>query len=380
MLDTVDVAFPAVCPMSSTSSIPPGVTFIALITPSLNLLIIGTVWAAALVPLLLVLLFFSTPDIRRQPIFLMNLFAVIMGIVIGAVNLRIYVQDILSPPGQGFSPRLLLAYLGMILFLPLFLDCILAFRLYVVYPPRSTSKVQLAIIFIPIAVFKFVRTTNLIIFMVKFAAVLLVPDSKSAVGNFQVLWDHAPWTKIEWILQVFDNCYASGFFLWRLWLGRRTQKTSGMVRSTTSIRSGGDMLKRLFYLALSSFVFPCMFSIAQIILTFHNRDFFLGAYIFVTNLYIEIIGVLLATIWASKTRSEKTEGGKLSTQLSSMAYRVGNHGIRVKTATTKDTITNPGNSSFSRGDVELEEFSAGTRPDEEPSTKARAFGHDVDSV
>jgi hypothetical protein len=48
----------------------------------------------------------------------------------------------------------------------------------------------------------------LTIFMVKFAAVLLVPDATSAVGNFQILWDHAPWTKIEWITQVFDNWFV----------------------------------------------------------------------------------------------------------------------------------------------------------------------------
>jgi hypothetical protein len=119
------------------------------------------------------------------------------------------VADILSPPGDSFKPRTLLAYLGMILFLPLFIDCILALRLYIVYPAKTTSKLQLAIIFIPIVVFKIARTTNLTLFMVKFAAAILGPDTTTAVGNFQTLWDHAPWTKIEWILQVFDNWYTS---------------------------------------------------------------------------------------------------------------------------------------------------------------------------
>ncbi|KAF7330913.1 hypothetical protein MVEN_02430900 [Mycena venus] len=181
--------------MSATPTLPPGVTLIAVITPSLNLLIIGTVWASALVPLLCVLLFFSTPQVRRQPIFIMNLLAVVTGIAIGVLNLQIYVVDILSPPGEGFKPRALLAFLSMILFLPLFIDCILAYRLYIVYPPQITSKLQLAAIFIPVIVFKIARITNLIIFMVKFAAVILVPDATSAVENFQILWDHAPWTK-----------------------------------------------------------------------------------------------------------------------------------------------------------------------------------------
>ncbi|KAF7332910.1 hypothetical protein MVEN_02396700 [Mycena venus] len=374
--------------MSAIPALPPGVTFIPLIKPALYLLIAGTVWAAVLVPLFCVLLFFSTPQIRRQPIFLMNLFAIVMGLVVGAVNLQIWVSDILSPPGESFKPRTLLAYLGMILFLPLFIDCILAFRLYVVYPPRTTSKVQLAIIFIPIAVLKIARTTNLIIFMVKFAAAI----STSAVADFLILWCgagfpdpggfpykcsggfpdplHAPWTKIEWILQVFDNCYASGFFLWKVWIGHRKAKASGIVHSR-STGSSADKLKSLFYLALSCFVFPCMFSIAQVILTFRNHDFFLGAYVFVNNIYIEIVGVLLATIWATKGRSENTaDSVKAGSQVSTIRYRLGGNGSQGINLTTERTHN---------GNVELEEFDSAIPQDKEFTRlpKAPALGHEV---
>ncbi|KAJ6519120.1 hypothetical protein C8R45DRAFT_13220 [Mycena sanguinolenta] len=340
-----------------SSAIPPGFTLIELIRPSLYLLIIGSVWAAALVPLLCVLLVFSTPTVRRQPIFLMNLFAVIMGIVIGIVNMDIYVADILSPPGEGFEPRKLLAYLGMILFLPLFIDCILALRLYVVYPPRNTSRLQLAIIFIPLIVFKIVRTTNLIIFMVKFAHAILTPDATTAVKSFEQLWDHAPWTKIEWIMQVFDNCYASGFFLWKIYLGRKMEQSAGIVHPTGAAgRSSGDKLKSLFLLALSSFMFPCMFSIAQIILTFRDHDFYIGAYVFVNNLYIEIIGVLLATIWVSKNRSDSSSEGtaRTGTQLSSIAYRIpGNNGVKIQ---TESHVTSSGMASTFSREHEMDEF------------------------
>lgn len=114
------------------------------------------------------------------------------------------VSDILTP-GEDFPAGTLLAYLGMILSLPIFMDSILAFRLYVVYPPRTTSKTQLAIIFIPIIILKIVRIANFIIFMVKFAEAILKPDTKSAIMDFQILWNTAPWPKIEWISQVFDN-------------------------------------------------------------------------------------------------------------------------------------------------------------------------------
>ncbi|KAF9467439.1 hypothetical protein BDZ94DRAFT_1280433 [Collybia nuda] len=151
--------------MPSIPPPPPGFTYIALVTPCLKLLMIGAVWAAALVPLLVQLLFLSNSNVRRQPIFLMNAFSVTMGIVVGIMNIKIYATLILAP-ADDFPTRTLLAYLGMILFLPVFMDCILAFRLYVVYPPRTTPKTQLAAIFIPIIIFKIVRTANLIVFMV----------------------------------------------------------------------------------------------------------------------------------------------------------------------------------------------------------------------
>ncbi|KAF7378414.1 hypothetical protein MSAN_00268000 [Mycena sanguinolenta] len=261
--------------------LPPGWTFIALIEPFLNMLIIATVFSAALVPLLCILLLFSTPQVRRQPIFIMNLLAVIAGIFTGAVGLQVCVTNIVSQPGVGFQPKPLLVFLAFILFLPVFIDCILAYRLYIVYPARTTSKLRLIVIFTPGHCFQ-------------------------DPTNFQAFWDHAPFTKIEWILQVFDNCWASGLFLWKVWLGRKKAESAGMVPSRESRHSGGDKLKNLFYLALSSFMFPCMFSIAQIILTFHNHDFFIGAYVNLTNIYVEIIGVLLATIWAAKSHSEST--------------------------------------------------------------------------
>lgn len=152
--------------------------------------------------------------------------------------------------------RTLLVYLGMILFLPVFMDCILAFRLYVVYPPKTTPKPQLAIIFIPIILFKVARTVNLIVFMAGFGVALLKPGSP--VIYFQIVsWGSAPWTnlKVEWILQVFDNwyvsrstrwiwpsnhsvhSYASGLFLWKLWLGQKRMKNSGAVNSRGMLNS-----------------------------------------------------------------------------------------------------------------------------------------------
>lgn len=91
MLHVRDMEAQTASTMAGIPPPPPGFTYIALVTPCLKLLIIGTVWAATLVPLLVLLLFLSNPKIHRQPIFLMNVFSVTMGIVVGIMNMKIYV-------------------------------------------------------------------------------------------------------------------------------------------------------------------------------------------------------------------------------------------------------------------------------------------------
>lgn len=72
---------------------------------------------------------------------------------------------------------------------------------------RNTRKLLFFAIFVPIVLFKIARITNLTLFMVKFAKVILGP-LPSVIGEFQHLWDETPYPKIEWFLQVFDNWYA----------------------------------------------------------------------------------------------------------------------------------------------------------------------------
>jgi hypothetical protein len=72
--------------------LPPGLIPTAALIPSLKLLLVCTVWGSALLPLLLLLFFFSTPKIRRKPIFLMNVASVTMGIVAGIMNMKLNVS------------------------------------------------------------------------------------------------------------------------------------------------------------------------------------------------------------------------------------------------------------------------------------------------
>ena len=55
-------------------------------------LIITCIWSAMLVPLFVILLFFSNREMRRKPIFLGNLFAISLGIAFAGVVLGLMVS------------------------------------------------------------------------------------------------------------------------------------------------------------------------------------------------------------------------------------------------------------------------------------------------
>ena len=66
-----------------------------------------------------------------------------------------------------------------------------------------------------------------------------------------------------------------------------------------SIGSYGARLRTLFWIALSNFVFPVIFDVAQLILVFRDRNYFEGSSVVIVNSYVSILGVLFSTIWAS---------------------------------------------------------------------------------
>ncbi|KAF7427832.1 hypothetical protein PC9H_007048 [Pleurotus ostreatus] len=275
------------------ASLPPFLSqYIEGIHPCLNFIVIGAAWSASLVPLLIMLLYFSTPALRRRPIFLMNLFSVSVGIAFN-VGLAAYNINVILHPETASDTSRSIAVLACAITLPVFIDIILAFRLYVVLPRHSTSKTMLCIVFIPLALFKIARLINIGIFLKKLSVLLRSNDPAASLGSG---FEHFnPNHKIEWSLLVLDNCYASLFFLWKLGMGRRSAKSSGIVSSAK------DTLKRLFYLAAASFVFPCVLGIGQLVFAFQGKGSY-ASYIFFTNVNVEIVCSLLATLWCAQSR------------------------------------------------------------------------------
>src|SRR6266550_6969661 len=77
----------------------------------------------------------------------------------------------------------------------------------------------------------------------------------------------------------------------------------------------GSALEALFWIAISNFVIPVMLSIAQLVVIWMSKDLMVLAIIFTVNIYVEIIGVLMATIWVagSQWREKKSRGAPVLT-------------------------------------------------------------------
>ena len=80
--------------------------------------------------------------------------------------------------------------------------------------------------------------------------------------------------------------------------------------SFLTIILSGSTLEALFWIAVSNFFIPVMLSITQLIMIWTSKNIMVVAPICMVNIYVEIIGVLLATIWAngSQWRDDNSSG------------------------------------------------------------------------
>ncbi|KAI0742282.1 hypothetical protein C8Q80DRAFT_1108454 [Daedaleopsis nitida] len=266
--------------------------------PALNLLLIGTVWSSFLIPISIALFFFSDARMRRQPIFILNTCAIALGLAVGAINIYNITRSI---TGRSVDPRITTVLTAIFFLLPISVQSILLFRVVAIYPPHFMSWRYRLLIYGPFAILLVTRVVN---------ASICIAKIEEGVGLFantyqvsQLEWN-LPYAKIEWFLQLFYDTYASTLFLLRLRQGRRLARSHGGVDSTSTNpprTSYASRLGTLWWIAVSNFVFPVLLNIAQIVFIFRDRNFIDGTYILMVNNYVEIIGVLLATLWCSGT-------------------------------------------------------------------------------
>lgn len=85
--------------MSSTNSssalpgaIPPELVtaiiddFSVAIRPSVGFVLIGSIFAGTLIPIILALFYFSTPLTRKKPVFILNVLSLLLGIIVAIWN------------------------------------------------------------------------------------------------------------------------------------------------------------------------------------------------------------------------------------------------------------------------------------------------------
>ncbi|PIL26381.1 hypothetical protein GSI_12138 [Ganoderma sinense ZZ0214-1] len=268
----------------------------------LNLLVVGTIFASFLIPTSVALFTFSPFTIWRSPLFILNVLAIILGLI----EQGLYIYVIINTTAFGGVPTfLIIMIVAMDFLVPICVQGILLVRLVSVYPPKSNSRQQNLVIYIPVVAFKVARLVN-----ASYATHDLIghlPDSLGVIAAAQFIW-RTKYVKVEWFLQLFDDMFVSGLFVHKLYASAMMRRGTDTAThsGSGSTYSWAERIRTLYYIALSNFVFPILFNIAEIVMIFTDPNFFHGATVVTVNCYVTIIGVLLATIWA-----QGSKGGRL---------------------------------------------------------------------
>ncbi|KAI0713046.1 hypothetical protein C8T65DRAFT_739099 [Cerioporus squamosus] len=251
----------------------------------LRLLLIGAVWSSFLIPVVILLFYFSDSPVRRRPIFLFNILSIILGLVEGAVIIHTFSNFILDPERR--IPSTLLTVLSSIIYLiPSCVQLILIFRVVSEYSARLLSVRTMVALCSPIVAMKCAR--------VAIASVLLAhlysglggpPDSDSATADAGWKPDMT-YVQVLWLLQLFDDIYISAILA--IPVPSSLSKPSAISRWSP---------RKLMRIALTTCAIPVILDIIQVAQSFLHLRFAAAMDIPLVNSYVQIICVLLATLW-----------------------------------------------------------------------------------
>ena len=210
---------------------PPDYNYIPLMEPSFIFVLISLPFASVLIPVFLLIFFFSTPNSRKTLLFALNIIIVLLGIVEGVLSTIVQVRVFICARGENASvdsvnqsiiilhpqhpvpDHLFLAYIGIALYTPIVVDCILILRLSAVYPASITPSIRR----MPILSVPLLCTAARIVcvsFFVHRWAVLGSQSTAEMASN--IVWPHNPMIIADWSIQLFENSYCSILFLMRL--------------------------------------------------------------------------------------------------------------------------------------------------------------------
>ncbi|KAM5537536.1 hypothetical protein V8D89_008863 [Ganoderma adspersum] len=251
---------------------------VAAIEGSADGILLTAVWCSFLIPIAIALLL-SNPRNWRTPIFLLNVCAIVLGMAFGVITIYFHKRNIALHP---VGPRYLLTMSCLYFFTPISTQSILLFRVVAVYPLRSLSAARGLLIYGTFTATQTTRLVNAVVALVK--ASRFMDDTADVVTAAQIFWA-LPYVKVELFLQLAYDIFASTLFLLRLHEG-----------GTYASR-----LRGLFWVAVFNFVFPVILNITLIAFLFRDPDVAHGADVMVVNIYVDIICVVLATVWCSGT-------------------------------------------------------------------------------
>ncbi|KAG6834840.1 hypothetical protein H0H93_007032 [Arthromyces matolae] len=179
---------------------------------------------------------------------------------------------------------------------PLVIDSVLLFRLLAFYPVLTTARITfLKVLAFPILV-KCGRLASVTLFLHQ----MNQTSGQNSIGVLaEKLWFRNHYMISEWSLQMADNLYSTSLLLWKLRKFYRGGDQGFRLQSTLS-ETLVSRLRGIFVIALANFVFPLFVNVTQLVLIIQDTDYAHGTEVLFGNFYISIIGILFATVWASR--------------------------------------------------------------------------------
>ncbi|KAF8507820.1 hypothetical protein JB92DRAFT_674988 [Gautieria morchelliformis] len=192
------------------------------------------------------------------------------GMVEGVLNTTVQ-SIIILHPGHPVDDSLFLSSIGLALYTPIIVDCILILRLSAVYPASVTPRTYR----IPILAVPQLCTIARVICVSSFVRQWAIAGLQSSA------------------LMLFENFYCSTLFLSHL---RGHKVFSSRMYRQQSIAA---RLRAVFYIATSNFCIPAFLGIFQLTFVLHDRDAMHSAMVLTVNNYISIIGIVFCTLWCA---------------------------------------------------------------------------------
>ncbi|KIP03279.1 hypothetical protein PHLGIDRAFT_58069, partial [Phlebiopsis gigantea 11061_1 CR5-6] len=138
--------------------------YIAPIKIAVRDLLIAHSFSILLVALLIALLYFSTARSRRQPLFLLNVFTILLALSVGALIDYQTIQTMIAPlDPTPLSFNIAIGVLGAVQ--SILVDTILLVRLISVFPVASLGAKRFGIMLVIPVLLKIARIINLIMFI-----------------------------------------------------------------------------------------------------------------------------------------------------------------------------------------------------------------------